>query len=210
MRVHAASFLLSAGRADQFPRTAWPEIAFAGRSNVGKSSMINRLLSRRSLAHTSHTPGRTRTINFYQVNERCLFVDLPGYGYAKVSRAVQAAWWDLVEGYLTRRAQLRGVIHIVDARHEPTLQDRELQIFLGAASVPSLVVLTKADKVSWGHRTAVRAAAARVLGLPAVDAILFFSAQTDEGLAELWRAIEERLGGAARPSGRAGAGRDSR
>src|SRR5574341_2518312 len=147
MRVETAGFLVSAGRPEQFPGGGRPEIAFAGRSNVGKSSLINRLLGRRNLARTSGTPGRTRTINFYEVNERFLFVDLPGYGYAKVSRALKDAWWGLVEGYLSRRVQLRGVIHIVDARHAPTAQDRELQAFLGAAGVPSLVVLTKADKV---------------------------------------------------------------
>ncbi len=193
MRVQAASFLLSAGRPEQFPRTAWPEIAFAGRSNVGKSSMINRLLGRRNLARTSNTPGRTRTINFYQVNEQCLFVDLPGYGYAKVSRSVQESWWDLVESYLTERAQLRGVIHIVDARHPPTPQDRELRLFLDDLGMPSLLVLTKADKVARGQRTAVRVAAATALALPSPEAALFFSAETGEGLPDLWRAIEERL-----------------
>ncbi len=198
MRVQAASFLLSAGRPDQFPRTAWPEIAFAGRSNVGKSSMINRLLGRRNLARTSNTPGRTRTVNFYQVNEQCLFVDLPGYGYAKVSRSVQESWWDLVETYLTEQGQLRGVIHIVDARHPPTPQDRELRLFLDGVGMPSLVVLTKADKVTRGQRTAVRAAAATALTLPSPEAALFFSAETGEGLPELWRAVEERLRAPAR------------
>jgi GTP-binding protein len=204
MRVQAALFLGSAGRPDQFPRGAWPEVAFAGRSNVGKSSMINRLLSRRGLAHTSSTPGRTRTINFYQVNERFLFVDLPGYGYAKVSRTLKDAWWALVEGYLTERAQLRGVIHIVDARHPPTPLDRELQEFLGAVAVPSLVALTKADKVPPGRRRAVQAAAARELDLPAPEAPLFFSAETGEGVPELWRAIEERLRAPARSGDRTG------
>jgi GTP-binding protein len=203
MRVQAATFLGSAGRADQLPKGPWPEIAFAGRSNVGKSTMINRLLSRRNLAHTSSTPGRTRTINFYQVNGRFLFVDLPGYGYAKVSRALKDAWWGLVESYLTGRDQLRGVIHIVDARHAPTPQDGELQAFLNAASVPSLLVLTKADKVPRGERAAAREAAARTLALPSAEAALFFSAETGEGVPEVWRAIEERLrtpaGGRRRP-----------
>jgi len=172
--------------------------------------MINRLLSRRNLAHTSSTPGRTRTINFYTVNEQCLFVDLPGYGYAKVSRALKDAWWDLVEGYLTEQPQLRGVIHIVDARHLPTPLDRELQTFLRAVGLASLVVLTKADKVPRGERPAVRAAAARALDLPTPDAALFFSAETGEGVPELWRAIEERLRAPARPAGAAGQGATGR
>jgi GTP-binding protein len=206
MRVHSVTFLLSAGRPDQFPRTAWPEIAFAGRSNVGKSSMINRLLSRRNLAHTSSTPGRTRTINFYQVNDRFLFVDLPGYGYARVSRAMKDDWWELVESYLTQRAQIRGVIHIVDARHPPTPKDQELQAFLGAVSVPSLVVLTKADRVLRATRKAVQASAAKALSLPTRDAALFFSAETGEGVADLWRAIQERLAAPPRVTGAAAKG----
>lgn len=201
MRVRAAAFVLSAGRADQFPRSPWPEVAFAGRSNVGKSSMINRLLSRRDLARTSSAPGRTRTINFYRVNDRVLFVDLPGYGYAKVSRALKEAWWSLVECYLTRRAQLRGVVHILDARHPPTAQDQELELFLRAMQLPSLVVLTKADEVPRGQREAVREVAARLLDLPSPEVALFFSAETGEGLPDLWRAIEERLRGPARQRG---------
>lgn len=206
MRVQSAAFLLSAGRPDQFPTGGLPEIAFAGRSNVGKSSMINRLLSRRSLAHTSATPGRTRTINFYLINDTFRIVDLPGYGYAKVSRAVKEAWWDLVEGYVSERSQLRGVVHIVDARHSPTPEDRSLQEFLGGVGRPSLVVQTKADKVPRGARAAARTAAVEALHLPSADATFFFSAETGEGVADLWQAIEERLRAPARPT-RPGAGR---
>jgi GTP-binding protein len=193
MRVQTATFLLSAGQLDQFPRAPRPEIAFAGRSNVGKSSMINRLLSQRNLAHTSSTPGRTRTINFYQVNDQFLLVDLPGYGYAKISRALKDAWWDLVESYLAQRIQLRGVIHIMDARHTPTLQDRELQTFLHAAEVPSLIVLTKADKVPRAQRGKQREVVASSLNLPSAELAYFFSAETGEGASEVWQAIEERL-----------------
>jgi len=198
VHVLKAEFLRSAGRPDQFPRTPFPEIAFAGRSNVGKSSMINRLLERRQLAHAGATPGRTRTINFYQVNDRFLLVDLPGYGYARVSRAVKDAWWDLVERYLSTRDQLRGVVHIVDARHAPTPQDLELQRFLRAAEVPVLVALTKADEVARGARATALAAAVAALGLPTREAALFFSAETGEGGPELWRQIETRLQGPAR------------
>lgn len=203
MRVQSADFLGSAGRPDQFPRGPCPEVAFAGRSNVGKSSMINRLLGRRQLAHVSGTPGRTRTINFYRVNNAFLFVDLPGYGYAKVARAVKDTWWNLVETYLTQRPHLRGVIHILDARHPPTPLDRELEAFLTAVGVPSLVVLTKADKVGRGERRAVQLAAAETLSLPSQDAVLCFSAETGEGVPALWRAIQERLRAPARVAGRA-------
>jgi GTP-binding protein len=202
MRIETAAFLLSAGRPEQFPKATWPEVAFAGRSNVGKSSMINRLLSRRNLAHTSSTPGRTQTINFYQVNDQFFFVDLPGYGYAKVSRERKDAWWHLVESYLTRRVQLRGVIHILDARHAPTPQDRELHAFLHAIAVPFLVVLTKTDKMPRGGREGAQAMAASSLGLPSADTVLLFSAETGEGASEVWRAIEERLRTPARKLGR--------
>jgi GTP-binding protein len=199
MRVASAAIVESAGRLDQFPRGERPEVAFAGRSNVGKSSLINRLLGRRGLARTSSTPGRTRTINFYLVNEAVLFADLPGYGYAKVSRSLQEDWWALVEGYLTHRVPLRGVVHLVDARHPPTDRDQGLQDFLVAVGAPSVVVLTKADKVPRGQRRAVQAAAARLLGLARPEMGLFFSAETGEGAPELWRAVDALL---AAPPGR--------
>jgi GTP-binding protein len=192
MRIQTAEFLTSAGRAEQFPRGGRPEVAFAGRSNVGKSSLINRLLGRRALARTSSTPGRTRTINFYEVNDSFLCVDLPGYGYARVSRIVQEGWWHLVEEYLTGRAPLRGVVHLTDARHPPTDHDREMQAFLAAVDVPCLHVLTKADKVPRGQRRASLGTAEEVLGRNASRAI-FFSATTGEGVPELWRAIEATL-----------------
>jgi GTP-binding protein len=199
MRVQTADFLVSAGRPDQFPRAPRPEVAFAGRSNVGKSSLINRLLNRHRLAHTSSTPGRTQTVNFYQINETFFFVDLPGYGYAKVPRAVQQNWWALVETYLTGREGLRGVIHLVDARHPPTTTDQELQLFLGTVGLPSLVVLTKADKVGRGERRKVQAEAGRLLGLPPVEGTVFASAETGEGAPELWHRIEAWLRAPALP-----------
>jgi GTP-binding protein len=193
MRVLDAEFVQSAGRPEQFPGGPGPEIAFAGRSNVGKSSLINRLLNRRKLAHTSSTPGRTRTINFYRVNARVLFADLPGYGYAKVSRAVQEAWWRLVEAYFEGRPQLCGVVHLVDARHTPTPGDRELQHYLQRLGRPSLLLMTKADKVPRGQRAHARETAAAALELPDPAAALFVSAETGEGIPEVWRAIDERL-----------------
>jgi len=210
MRIESAEFLVSAGQAAQFPRGRLPEIAFAGRSNVGKSSLINCLLNRRKLAHTSATPGRTQTINFYAINGRFLFVDLPGYGYAKVARSAQEAWWVLVERFLLERHELRGVVHLVDARHAPTPDDCALEEFLRSAALPSLVVLTKADKVKRGERAAFRARAAEALGLPDPALPLFASAETGEGIAELWRAIGEGLQGPPRPADGGPRGRPDR
>jgi GTP-binding protein len=145
-------------------------------------------------------PGRTRTINFYLINSRVLFADLPGYGYAKVSRAIKEAWWRLVEGYLREREQLRGVVHIVDARHPPTVDDQEMQDFLRAVELPSLVAMTKADKLERGRRLASRNATVEALGLPDPEAPLFVSAETGEGIPELWRAIDERLAAGLQPA----------
>jgi GTP-binding protein len=215
MRIQTAEFITSAGRVDQFPGGCRPEVAFAGRSNVGKSSLLNRLVGRRALARISSTPGRTRTINFFAVNDSFLCVDLPGYGYARVSRIVQEAWWRLVEAYLTGRVPLRGVVHLTDARHPPTDHDRELQAFLAAHGVPCLHALTKADKVPRGRRRESLGAAEEVLGRVASQAI-FVSAATGEGVPELWRAIEVMLTApprplaASQPAGQRGArGRES-
>jgi GTP-binding protein len=201
MRIQSAEFVVSAGKSEQFPRGSWPEVAFAGRSNVGKSSFINRLLGQRKLARTSSTPGRTRTLNFYHINERFFLVDLPGYGYAKVSRTVQEGWWALVEAYLVGRASLRGVIHLVDARHPPTETDRDLRTFLAAVGLPSLIVLTKADKIGRGDRRRAQAEAARVLGAPVGALPILASAETGDGMGEAWLWVEERLAAAARAPG---------
>src|SRR5687768_5104617 len=127
MKITSAEFVRSVVVAAQYPKALLPEVAFAGRSNVGKSSLINTLLHRRGLAKTSGTPGKTQTINFFVINERFLLVDLPGYGYAKVPRQVQAGWRSMVETYLRERQFLRAVVHIVDIRHPPTALDQQLR-----------------------------------------------------------------------------------
>ena len=192
-------FIWGTGTIDSLPQQTLPEVAFVGRSNAGKSSLINALTGRKTLARVSRTPGRTREINFFKLGGRLMLVDLPGYGYAKVSRSQQEDWWVLVEGYLTHRVPLRGVIHLVDARHPPTDRDQGLQDFLVAVGAPSVVVLTKADKVPRGQRRAVPAAAVRLLGLARPEMGLFFSAETGEGAPELWRAVDALL---AAPPGR--------
>lgn len=142
-----AEFITSATAPQHFPETAFPEVAFVGRSNVGKSSLLNSLVGRRKLAHISSTPGKTRQINFYRIDGRYHFVDLPGYGYAKVSKTEREAWRKSIELYLTGREQLRLVVSLIDIRHEPTRLDRDLVEWLNALGLPFLVVLTKSDKI---------------------------------------------------------------
>ena len=151
MKIHSAEFLLSASTIRQFPAATLPEIAFAGRSNVGKSTLINSLLSRKKLVKTSGTPGKTQLINFFKVNDQFYFVDLPGYGYAKVPESVRRKWQTLVEAYLSERETLRNVVLIIDCRHNPTVQDRQLLEWLGYYQRPSLIVASKIDKLKRGQ-----------------------------------------------------------
>ena len=170
------------------PESALPEIAFWGRSNVGKSSLLNRLVRRNKLARVSNTPGRTREINFFNVNGQFLLVDLPGYGYARVSKEAKAKFRPLIDDYLTKSAQLRGLVLLLDIRHDPTANDTEVLDWLAGVGVPVLIVATKADKLS------SRAAAARVGELATIlavdsDAILTVSSHTGEGRDELATAL---------------------
>ena len=151
MRIHSAEFLLSASTKKQFTAETLPEIAFAGRSNVGKSTLINSLLNRKKLVKTSATPGKTQLINFFKVNDKFYFVDLPGYGYAKVPESVRRKWQNLVEAYLSERKTLRNVVLIVDSRHNPTIQDRQLLEWLKYFQRPSLIVASKIDKLKRGQ-----------------------------------------------------------
>ena len=151
MRIHSAEFLLSASTKRQFPAETLPEIAFAGRSNVGKSTLINSLLNRKKLVKTSATPGKTQLINFFKVNDKFYFVDLPGYGYAKVPESVRRKWQNLVEAYLSERKTLRNVVLIIDSRHNPTSQDRQLLEWLKYFQRPSLIVASKIDKLKRGQ-----------------------------------------------------------
>src|SRR3954466_12026780 len=134
------------------PESTLPEIAFAGRSNVGKSSLLNRLIHRKKFARVSNTPGRTREVNFFRVNDSFVLVDLPGYGYARISKEKRAEWKPLIESYLRSSDQLRGIVHLLDARHDPTGDDRQMLDFLGELEVPTLIVLTKIDKLRPSER----------------------------------------------------------
>ncbi|GBC81861.1 putative GTP-binding protein EngB [bacterium HR10] len=190
MKITSARLQASVYRLEDLPREEKPEIVFLGRSNVGKSSVINSLLRMRNLARTSSTPGRTRGIYFYAINERFYFVDLPGYGYAEVPHAMRRAWRTLIEGYLANRPQIRLSLLIVDARHEPTPLDLQMREWLDFHHRPYIVVLTKADKLSAHEVKRSVERAARVF--PEVR-IIPYSARTGLGRDEVWRAIEGAL-----------------
>jgi GTP-binding protein len=151
MKIRSAEFILSASSPWQFPPATLPEIAFAGRSNVGKSTLINSLLNRKKLVKTSSTPGKTQLINFFKINEKFHFVDLPGYGFAKVPGNVQKRWQRLIEAYLQERESLRNVVLIVDSRHRPTALDRQLKEWLDHYERPVLIVASKVDKLRRGQ-----------------------------------------------------------
>ncbi|MGQ0539096.1 MAG: ribosome biogenesis GTP-binding protein YihA/YsxC [Gemmatimonadaceae bacterium] len=171
------------------PQGGLPEVAFAGRSNVGKSSLLNALVRRRrGAARVSRTPGRTREINFFAVNDEFVLVDLPGYGYARVAKEGRAAWRPLVESYLAATRELRGLVLLLDARREPSQDDRQMLAFLAEHGLPVLVAITKIDKLSPGAAAARVAALTHSLGLDA-EQVVPFSAATGHGRDELARAV---------------------
>jgi GTP-binding protein len=172
------------------PESSLPEVAFAGRSNVGKSSLLNSLVRRKSFARVSRTPGRTREINFFRINNTFVLVDLPGYGYARVSKEKKAQWRPLIESYLRRTTQLRGIVLLLDIRREPSDDDRAMLDFLAEMEVPTLVALTKMDKLTKAAALKQAADISRALAL-ASEQVIPFSAQTGEGRIELLEAITE-------------------
>jgi GTP-binding protein len=170
------------------PETTLPEIAFAGRSNVGKSSLLNRLVRRKAFARVSRTPGRTREINFFEVNQQFVLVDLPGYGYAKISKERRAEWRPLIEGYLRASRNLRGVVQLIDVRRDPTDDDLQMLDFLGDVGTPTVIVVTKVDKLSRAQAEERIRALTDSLGLDA-DQVIPFSAHTGAGRDDLAAAI---------------------
>jgi GTP-binding protein len=189
MRITAAKFVTSAVTPTQYPADVGPEVAFVGRSNVGKSSLINTLLNRHGLAKTSSTPGKTRTINFFRINGKFGFVDLPGYGFAQVSRTERAAWGPMVEEFFRTRQRLEGVVQLVDVRHPPTAEDQRTRAWLLQWQRPLLVVATKVDKIGRPQRPSHLKQITEALPLEAGSPLLVFSAQTGEGREKIWEWI---------------------
>lgn len=192
MIIQSASFVTSSPSLASCPSSEWPEIAFAGRSNVGKSSLINTLINRKGLVRTSSTPGRTQMLNFFAVNASLHFVDLPGYGFARAPRAVREKWQPMIRGYLGGRPQLRAVVWLLDARREPSDEDLQFLDWLEEAERPTIPVVTKVDKLSRNELARQLAAISRATGLER-EVFTRFSSVTKEGCSELWERISAAI-----------------
>ena len=192
MEVHNVELTISAVRPEQYPQGNLPEIALAGRSNVGKSSLINTLINRKKLARTSSQPGKTQTLNFYNVEQQLNFVDVPGYGYARASKQDREKWGAMIEEYFAQRQQLAGVISLVDSRHAPTELDQQMIEFIHYYQFPLLVVGTKIDKIPRSRRNQSESVIRKTLQLTADDQLVLFSAVDRTGKDDVWRWIEQQ------------------
>jgi len=193
MKIISAEFIKSAVWPPQYPPATMPEIAFVGRSNVGKSSLINTIVGRKNLAKTSNTPGRTQLINFFTINETLSFVDLPGYGFAKVSQSVKKDWGNMIEAYLRERPCLAMVIFILDIRRDPSDDDLSLRDWLEDYRIPYLYILTKADKLSNNQAITRARAIEKILHISAGIKPILFSAKTQKGKGDIWQALDAHL-----------------
>jgi len=193
MIIKKAEFMTSAAKPQQYPPAGVKEIAFAGRSNVGKSSLINLLVGRRALAKVSSSPGKTRTINFFNINDEFRIVDLPGYGFAKVSKAEQESWGRMMETYLSKREDLVSVILLVDSRHEPTAQDVQMYEWLQYYGLSGIVAATKTDKISRNELNRNISVIRKKLSMEADDVIVPVSSLKRTGLDELTTVVENLL-----------------
>ncbi|MFJ3386452.1 MULTISPECIES: ribosome biogenesis GTP-binding protein YihA/YsxC [unclassified Lysinibacillus] len=193
MKVHNVEMVISAVRPDQYPEDGLPEFALAGRSNVGKSSFINRMIGRKALARISSKPGKTQTLNFYKIEEQLFFVDVPGYGYAKVSKTEREAWGKMIERYITGRNELKAVVQIVDLRHPPTADDRMMYDFLKHYNIPCIVIATKADKIPKGKWDKHKKIVKETLDMEKNDPLIVFSSEKGLGFEEAWRTIENKM-----------------
>ncbi|GAA0601325.1 ribosome biogenesis GTP-binding protein YihA/YsxC [Virgibacillus siamensis] len=193
MKVTDAEIVISAVSKKQYPSEHIPEIALAGRSNVGKSSFINKLINRKNLARTSSKPGKTQTLNFYKINRSFYFVDVPGYGYAKVSKKEREKWGHMMEEYFETREMLRAVVLITDIRHEPTRDDQQMYDFLKYYDLPVIVIGTKLDKIAKGKRVNYLNRTRQVLEMEAEDVVIPFSAETGEGKDAAWSNLKQYI-----------------
>lgn len=193
MQVHDAEIIISAVSPKQYPDTGLPEFALAGRSNVGKSSFINKLINRKALARTSSKPGKTQTLNYYLINKMFYFVDVPGYGYAKVSKTERAKWGEMLETYFTTRTTLLHVLLMVDFRHPPTADDIQMKEFIDYYDIPYTVVATKCDKIKRGKWNQHASVIKKAMNLPSMDSLIIFSSETGEGKEKVWNLLEKYL-----------------
>ena len=193
MIIKSAELETVCGVTSKLPDNQMPEFAFVGRSNVGKSSLINKLVNRKALARTSQQPGKTQTINYFRLNDSFYFVDLPGYGYAKVSKELQAKWGKMIERYLLKSKQLKLIFQLVDIRHEPSAGDKQMHDWIAANKLPSIVLVTKADKVSRSQISKQLAMIRKELKLKASDRLIACSKETGLGFDEVWGVMEAYL-----------------
>ncbi|EUJ23065.1 YihA family ribosome biogenesis GTP-binding protein [Listeria grandensis] len=193
MNINNVELVISAVWKEQYPEGGLPEFALAGRSNVGKSSFINTMIRRKSMARISQKPGKTQTLNFYKIEDSFFFVDVPGYGFAKVSKKERHKWGEMIETYMTSRTPLKAVIQIVDLRHKPTEDDRNMYEFLKYYQIPVIVIATKADKIprsKWHKNMKV---VKETLDFDPEDGFVMFSSETKMGKEEAWKLIEEAM-----------------
>ncbi|MFS9035867.1 ribosome biogenesis GTP-binding protein YihA/YsxC [Streptococcus australis] len=189
VNTHNADILLSATNKSHYPQDDIPEVALAGRSNVGKSSFINTMLNRKNLARTSGKPGKTQLLNFFNIDDKLRFVDVPGYGYARVSKKEREKWGKMIEEYLTSRENLRAVVSLVDLRHEPSADDVQMYEFLKYYEIPVILVATKADKIPRGKWNKHESMIKKKLDFDRTDTFIIFSSVNKTGVEEAWDAI---------------------
>ncbi|HIY93736.1 ribosome biogenesis GTP-binding protein YihA/YsxC [Companilactobacillus sp. HBUAS56275] len=193
MQVNNVSMNLSAVSSKQYPSEGYPEIALLGRSNVGKSSLINTLINRKSFARTSSTPGKTQTLNFYNIEDQLYLVDVPGYGFAKVSKKQREEFGVMIEEYLTTRDVLKGVVILVDGRHQPSEDDVSMYQFVSYYHIPTLIVATKMDKVKGNQWNKTISQVKKTMQINQTDDLQLFSSETKHGKDEVWDWIERHM-----------------
>ena len=193
MKIKTVSLETVVGITSTLPQNLHPEFAFAGKSNVGKSSLINAIMNRKSLARTSSQPGKTQTTNFYNVNDELYLVDLPGYGYAKVSQETKAKWGKMIERYLQRSKQLQAVFLLIDIRHDPSANDRDMYDWIVHNGFQPVVIATKLDKINRSQIAKQTKLIRTSLKMPKEGILIPFSAETKQGRDEIWQRIEELL-----------------